>query len=500
MRVVQNEQMMIGEVDISKMIFDPKSRDDIPKILRGLQFVYTNIPLRTTIFELLDSQIAPRVSKCNGRPGMALWTILVCGVIRLDLNCDYDRLHELVNQHNSIREILGHGAFDDVRYHFQTLKDNVALLTPELLDEINQLIVQAGHILAKKKDGEALRGRCDSFVLETNVHFPTDINLLYDAMRKVITLTAQWCECRAISDWRQHAYNVRHVKRLMRTAQNKKRSKAKAPEQVEKNEALIIEAHQDYLNVAQTYLDKARETLVLLEKQATCDVLDLVRKIEIEGFMAHADRQIAQTRRRVIQGEVIPHDEKVFSIFEPHTEWISKGKAGVLVELGLKVCILEDQHQFILHHQVMQNQTDDQVTVGMVAEAKKRFPTLHACSFDKGFHSKANQIALREKLELVALPRKGKLSKQAQEEEQAKDFVKARRAHSAVESAINGLEVHGLDVCPDHGIKGFKRYVALAVVARNIHRIGAILWQQTKEREQRKTKYADRDTTHKLAA
>lgn len=500
MRVVQNIQMTIGEVDISKINFDLKSRDDIPKILRGLQHLYTNVPLRTALFELLDSQIAPKVSKCNGRPGMTLWTIFVCGVIRLDLNCDYDRLHELVNHHNTLREMLGHGAFDDVSYHFQTLKDNVSLLTPELLDAINQLVVQAGHGLVKKKDGEALRGRCDSFVLKTNVHFPTDINLLLDAMRKVITLTAQWCECLGISAWRQHAYNLRHVKRLMRTAQNRKRSKAMSPEQVEKNQALITQAHQEYLTAAQAYLDKARQTLAIIEKQGLANVFDLVRKMEIEGFMVHAVRQVDQIRRRVIEGEVIPHDEKVFSIFEPHTEWISKGKAGVPVELGVKVCILEDQHQFILHHQVMQHQTDDQVTLEMVAEAKKRFPTLNACSFDKGFHSKANQIALKEQLELVALPRKGKLSQQAQQEEQAPAFVKARRAHSAVESAINGLEVHGLDVCPDHGIEGFKRYVALAVVARNIHRIGAILWQQEQKREQGKQKYPDRDTTYKLAA
>lgn len=431
---------------------------------------------------------------------MALWTILVCGVIRLDLNCDYDRLHELVNHHNTIREMLGHGAFDDVSYHFQTLKDNVSLLTPELLDRINQLIVQAGHGLVKKKAAEALRGRCDSFVLETNVHFPTDINLLWDAMRKVISLTAQWCDDLGMSDWRQNAYNLNHVKRLMRTAQNKKRSKAKAPEQVQKNEALIVQAHQHYLSVAQAYLDKARQTLVLIEAQALADVFDQVRKVEIEGFMVHADRQIDQVRRRVILGETIPHGEKVFSIFQPHTEWISKGKAGVAVELGVKVCIVEDQYQFILHHQVMQQQTDDQVTLEMVAQARKRFPHLNACSFDKGFHSPANQIALKEQLELVVLPRKGKLSKQAQAQEQAPDFVKARRAHSAVESAINGLEVHGLDVCRDHGIEGFKRYVALAVVARNIHRIGAIVWQQEIEREQRESKYADRDTTYKLAA
>ena len=168
----------------------------------------------------------------------------------------------------------------------------------------------------------------------------------------------------------------------MRTAQNKKRSKAKSPEQIEKNQALIIQAHQDYLVVAQTYLDKARQTLATIKSLGISDVWGLVRKTEIEGFMAHADRQIEQTRRRVILGEDIPHGEKVFSIFEPHTEWISKGKAGVPVELGVKVCILEDQYQFILHHQVMQSQTDDQVTVQMATQAQKRFPNLNACSFD----------------------------------------------------------------------------------------------------------------------
>ena len=500
MRVVQNEQMTIGEVDISKMNFDSKSRDDIPKILKGLQFVYTNLALRGAIFELLERQVAPKVSKTNGRPGMPLWTILVCGVIRLDLNCDYDRLHELVNQHNSIREMLGHGAFSDVRYHFQTLKDNVSLLTPALLDEINQLIVKVGHVLLKKKDGEALRGRCDSFVVETDVHYPTDINLLLDAMRKVITLSAQLCEDCGFTEWRQHAYNVRHVKRHMRTAQNKKRSKARSPEQQQKNATLIVQAHQQYLGVAQQYLDKARQTLIAMQSQGFANALGVVKKLEIEGYMRHADRQIDQIKRRVIEGEVIAHEDKVFSIFEPHTEWISKGKAGVPVELGVKVCILEDQHQFILHHQVMEKQTDDQVTLDMVVQAKRRFPNLNACSFDKGFHSTANQIALKEQLDLVALPRKGKLSEQAKADEQADAFARARRAHSGVESAINALEVHGLDRCPDHGIDGFKRYVALAVVARNIHRIGAILWQREQERAKRKTKYADRDTTYKLAA
>jgi len=162
MRVVQSEQLTIGEIDISKIVFDLKSRDDIPKILKGLQFVYTNLALREEVFDLLQSKVAPKVRKDNGRPGMPLWTILVCGVVRLDLNIDYDRLYELANQHITLRKMFGHGAFEDVHYHFQTLKDNVSLLTPALLDEINQLVVKSGHVLLQdpKTDKKKTTQRC----------------------------------------------------------------------------------------------------------------------------------------------------------------------------------------------------------------------------------------------------------------------------------------------------------------------------------------------------
>jgi len=483
MRATQNQQMLIGEVDVSNITFNLRSRDDIPKILRGLQHIYTTETLRENIFALLDKCIQPNIDRTTGRPGMTLWRILVCGVVRLDLNCDYDHLLELINQHNTLREMLGHGPFDEHLYSLQSLKDNVRLLTPELLDQINQLVVASGHVLAGKKPEQNLRGRCDSFVLETNVHFPTDLNLLMDAMRKIVTLTVRLCESQGIAGWRQHAYILNKIKRHARTAQNKKRSKAKTPELVEKNQQALMQAHQDYLQVAQSTLGKARASLA-----------------EIEDFMAHADRQIDQIHRRVILGETILHAEKVFSIFQPHTEWISKGKAGVPVELGLKVCILEDQYQFLLHHMVMEQLSDDQVAVEMVTQAKKRFPSLAVCSFDKGFHSKTNQDDLKETLEQVVLPRKGKLSRQAKEIESEPEFVRARRAHSAVESAINGLEVHGLDVCLDHGIEGFKRYVAWAVVARNIHRIGAILWQQDVTQEQLLGKLAKAEAEQRRTA
>jgi hypothetical protein len=271
--------------------FNLRSRDDIPKILRGLQHLYTNEALRKKVFDLLEAEISPKASKTNGRPAMTLWSILVCGVLRLDLNTNYDRLHELVNEHKTLRQMLGHGTLDDDKeYAHQTLIDNVDLFTPELLDKLNQLIVKEGHCLLKKNDA-ALRGRCDSFVVETNVHFPTDISLLLDAMRKVITLTAQCCEIQQISDWRQSVCNFRKLKRLCRTAQNKKRSQSKSEAQKEKTDALIIQAHQNYIDQAQRYLDKAQETLIKLSVENQSIV---TKKVEIVGFINHANRLVTK--------------------------------------------------------------------------------------------------------------------------------------------------------------------------------------------------------------
>lgn len=480
MRVTQNPQMMIGEVDISHIKFDPRSRDDIPKILRGLQHLYMNETLRQEIFSLLETDLAPNVDKSTGRPGMPLWNILVCGVLRLDLNADYDRLHELVNHHDTLRLMLGHSPHFDYTYAYQTLIDNVCLFTPELLDKINTLVIKGGHILIKKGDA-ALRGRCDSFVVETDVHYPTDISLLLDSLRRAIALTAYWCEATNRTDWRQYRHQINVLKKLVRKAQNQKRRRA-TQETLPTTEDAVAQAHRTLIERATEQVLSIKTTVATL----TNDSPDSLQAQRITEYLQHTERQIDQIQRRVLQGETIPHSEKVFSIFEPHTEWISKGKTGVPVELGVRVCVVEDQYRFILHHRVMCQETDDKVAVLMVTDTKAKFPDFNACSFDKGFHSQANQIALKEHLEQVTLPRKGKLSRQAAAEEQMEAFVQARRAHSAVESAINALEVHGLDTCPDHGIKGFKRYVALAVVARNIHRLGDILWQQDAEREKRK--------------
>jgi IS5 family transposase len=152
MRQVQTNQLQLGEIDIANIKFDPRSRDDIPQLLKGLQYLYVNEMIRAEVFKILEALVPEGVNTNNGRPGMLLWNILVMGVLRLNLNWDYDRLLEMVNHHRTIREMLGHHFHDDnvEPYKLQTLKDNVSLLTPEIVDQINQVVVKSGHKALKK--------------------------------------------------------------------------------------------------------------------------------------------------------------------------------------------------------------------------------------------------------------------------------------------------------------------------------------------------------------
>lgn len=210
---------------------------------------------------------------------------------------------------------------------------------------------------------------------------------------------------------------------------------------------------------------------------------------EILRYADHAGRQTGQIGRRVIRGEKIPHSEKVFSIFEEHTERICEGKTGISRELGLKVCVIGDRYRFVLHHHVMKKETDEKVAILMVSEAKKKSDDMVSCSFDKVFCSKINKTGSEKKSETVILPKKGKLSHEEKENENSEKFIRLRHEHSAAESAISALENHGSDRCPDRGIGRFGRYVALAISGRNLQILGNIIQQKEFNRRKRIGKY-----------
>lgn len=483
MRKVIEKQLKIGQIDIANLQIDINCRDEISQLLLGLQAIYSDKEIRDKVFEILKGIIPRKVDAENGRPGMDLWKILVMGTLRLNCNWDYDKVHNISNNHMEIRRFLGHTIFDfDQRYALQTIKDNVSLLTPEVLDEINQVVVTAAHKKICGDDEVRLKGRCDSFVLETDVHYPTDINLLWDAIQKIIFLVTGLCSDVGITRWRQHRHILKKIKKRFNALRRLKRSTSKDEKKKTIRDQLIMDAHREYVDLVGSYVLEARTGIAFLNELSSGD---FARILMIEKYFVHAERQIDQIRRRVLKGETIPHHEKVFSLFEEHTEWISKGKAGVSQELGLGVCILEDQYGFILHHHVMEKQKDVDIAVLMVSEAKRKFPMLSVCSFDRGFYSPKNRKDLQEHLDGVVLPKKGKLSEKDKQIEYSEEFVESRRKHAAVESAINALENHALDRCPDHGIIGFKRYVSLAVLARNIQILGAKIRQDGLELQRR---------------
>jgi IS5 family transposase len=478
MRKIIQVQMKIGEIDISAVKIELNTRDEIPQILRGLQHLYSDFKLRALIFEELWKMVPDDVDPKNGRSGMDLWSILVLGTLRVSCNWDWDKLQEIANNHLTLRQMLGHGIFDlDKRYPRQTLCDNVRWFTPEILERINRIVVNEGHKQIGIGPEDKLHGRCDSFVLETDVHFPTDINLLWDAIRKVLELALQIAESQSVPGWRQARHNLKKAKKLYRRIQ-------KLREQKKEKTSEYKLAVQQYIQLAEGFFERARQCFCTTAFFPTSIMLQL-KVMRLMEFVSYGETLSEQLRRRCINGEKIPHEEKLFSLFEPHTEWIVKGKAGISQELGVRVGIVECDSGFVLLSRIMTKETDDKVAVPFIADVKKLYPQLSSCSFDKGFHSPDNQEKLALILDKVILPRKGKLDGIELAIESTEEFKRLRRKHAAVESGLNALENHGLDRCLDSGIEGFARYVGLAVVARNIQLLGRKLQDKLLEKEER---------------
>ncbi|WDN88327.1 hypothetical protein BuS5_01295 [Desulfosarcina sp. BuS5] len=134
MRKVIDMQIKFGETAIANIQFDPHSRDEIPKLLRGLQSIWCNREIRDQVFDALKGIIPENVNPKNGRKGMDLWKIFVLGTLRLNCNWDYDKLLEMANNHGKLRQMLGHGKMNaDYKYALQTLKDNISMFTPSNL-------------------------------------------------------------------------------------------------------------------------------------------------------------------------------------------------------------------------------------------------------------------------------------------------------------------------------------------------------------------------------
>jgi hypothetical protein len=212
------------------------------------------------------------------------------------------------------------------------------------------------------------------------------------------------------------------------------------------------------------------------------DVSDLSIVVLLESYHSLLNKHIDLLDRRLLKGEKIPEKEKMYSIFEPYTEWITRGKLRPKVELGKKVNIPTDQYHLIVDCQAMDHQSDSEMVITLADRLTPVFKT-GSWSFDKGYWHPDNRALLEMVVSQVIMPKKGKCNQEEREREGAKGFKKLRKKHSAIESNIHSLETRGLSRCPDRGKEHFYRYIGWAVCAYNLCCIGRKLQADYRQKE-----------------
>ena len=457
---------------IEKIRLPLRSRDELPPILAGLQWLWMHPTLRAEILTLLEAAVLAG-KEATGRTGMDLWQILVLGVVRLGLDADWDRLEHIANYDSLVRQMLGVPATpwgEDAKvFGHQTLRDNVALLDDELLHQINARIAAAGREVFAKKDGAllaALEVKVDPCGLETDVHFPTDLNLLWDAGRKCVDLIEKYRGQFGyqLPGWRKAKAWRRQLKRCERsTSQIVYRG---GPNK----EARVKRAVRDYLGVGHELCAKVHARLLDL-----CDQpVDAAHWAALEYFHRMLAKHRDLVQRRLLNEETIPAHEKVFSRFEPHPEWIQKGKQRPNVERGHRLLIATDQHPLIQDDDTPVGEADVDQSIPVADRLLGRYGagSLASLSFDKGFTRTQDREWLSLYVPTVVMPKRGKKNAAELEGENDPKFVALRQQHSAVESEINSLEHHGLNRGLDVGLPGYLRYVGYGVLSYHLPVIG----------------------------
>ena len=475
MRIRFEQQMSIGQRPIEDTPISIKRKDSLTELLAALKAIYCNKEYNEKIFKALEGAIT-KGKKKTGRKGMNLWQIFVLAQVRLCKNLSYDSLHDIANNHFTVRFLMGverEYGFSRIEFEYQNIYDNLSVLSDELVKQLNDIVVEFGHKeVFKKKETAAFRLKTDSFVVESNVHFPTDYNLLFDCVHKCLgTISIYLEKYNNIEGWRKIADWKSDIKGLMREVGKVCSSGGKDKE---KRVRAVV---NNYLKKSKALLKKLENELPKLPMN---DLIDLSLIITLEYFMQLMKKHIDLVERRIIKGEEIPHSEKLFSIFETYTEWIKKGKSRPNVELGKKLSITTDQYDLIVDYQLMSEEQDRDIVITIADRLLKKY-FIESWSFDKGYWNKDNKKLLQLVVPEVIMPKLGKRNKQEEEEEHSRSFKKLKNKHSAIESNINELEHRGLDRCPERGIMHFTRYISLGVCAYNLKKIGHQILKNERE-------------------
>jgi hypothetical protein len=367
---------------------------------------------------------------------------------------------------------------EEVDFDWRRIRDNLCHLRPQTLTKINRLVVAAGQQLAPAAV-KTVRG--DTFVVETNIRYPTESSLIGDGLRKVLPLAAELAERHGLTGWRQHEHIQKNVRKLVQKTSRASRAKGKGgPERLKK-------LYRELLDLAKEWLGRAAQLLVSLAfqvsdlQQGFVSVSAMPPAMRLHHYLELTRKVCDTARRRVLLGESVPNAEKIFSIFEPQTELIKRGKQAKPIQYGHNVLVIEDGVGFICEYQVVgKGVLDQDLVVPVMKKLQKRVGgKIERASFDRSFHTPKNQQDLAEIVRTPCIASKGQEQGRKQQKEGTVAFRKARQNHPGVESTIGAMQAgNGLERCRDKTDRGYERYVGLGVLGRNLHTLGKLLLAQ----------------------
>jgi IS5 family transposase len=199
---------------------------------------------------------------------------------------------------------------------------------------------------------------------------------------------------------------------------------------------------------------------------------------QLRNWISLVEQVCDTAHRRVVLKEQVPNADKLFSLFETHTQLYRRGKAGVPNQFGRMVLVFEDAAGFISHYHLMDRDAQD---ADVIVEQTRAAQKLHRgeierASFDRGFYTRENAEALAKIVRHPCLPAKHPQQFAEQTAKASVEFHRSRQRHSGIESAIGALQAgNGLKRCRDRSELGLARYLGLAVLGRNLHVLGKLL-------------------------
>jgi len=469
MRKHYEKQRRFDCTPIAELMLNYDCRDEMVPVLAGLQYVYTCSTLRNKVVSLVAQDINEDSRRDVGRPGLDDWQIVVLAGVRLGCNFDFDKLQDQAENHGALRTMLGVGQWvEDVSFSARRIRDTLIQLQPKTIAEINHAITSHGQEL----HGEAAESvRADSFVVETNIHYPTESSLIGDGMRKIIPLCVDLAAEIGESGWRQSKHLLKRVKADVRTIAQI--SGSKSPKVLEG----LPSAYKRLLDRAAFILGRAKT----LQKQGEAEGISmesLALSQELQHWIELTVQVCDTAYRRVILDEKVPNCDKLFSLFETHTQLYRRGKAGTPNQFGRLVLVFEDGAGFISHYHLMDREAlDADVIVDQTREAQKKHRgAIKTASFDRGFYTSENEEQLAKIVDEPCVAPRHPQQYAERLANGSEEFHRLRRRHPGIESAIGALQSgNGLKRCRDRSEVGFERYFGLAILGRNIHVLGKLL-------------------------